>query len=193
MWCESTPRAASWKPQLTALSGTLKLVPALGPAGLHLLHRPLQAVQRDQRAVGLVVGARAVALDRVGLLRHLPLELHLGHVRRARQHHLHRVAGRLGVAEVDEPRLGRAPLARERPAAGVAAHVRVGALVVDPRRDDPRVLVGEVALLRPRQRDLVPRVVLVDRVAERVVVDERRLVLPASRSTRSRAGSGSSG
>ena len=25
MWCESTPRAASWKPQLTALSGTLKL------------------------------------------------------------------------------------------------------------------------------------------------------------------------
>ena len=23
MWCESTPRAASWKPQLTADSGTL--------------------------------------------------------------------------------------------------------------------------------------------------------------------------
>ena len=24
MWCESTPRAASWKPTLTASSGTLK-------------------------------------------------------------------------------------------------------------------------------------------------------------------------
>jgi hypothetical protein len=24
MWCDSTPRAASWKPQLTAESGTVK-------------------------------------------------------------------------------------------------------------------------------------------------------------------------
>ena len=47
----------------------LELVPALGAAGLDLLHRPLQVVQRDQRRVGLVVGARAVALDRVRLLR----------------------------------------------------------------------------------------------------------------------------
>ena len=159
--------------------GNLEAVPALGPAGLNLLHRPLEVVQRDQRAVRLVVGPGTVTLDRVGLLRHVPLELHLGHVRRARQHHLDRVAGRLRVAEVDEARLGRAPLARERATAGVAADVRVGPLVVDPRGDHPRVLVGEVALLRPRQRDLVPRVVLVDRVAERVVCDERRLVLPA--------------
>ena len=146
-----------------------ELVPALRPPRLDLLHRPLEAVQRDQRAVGLVVGPGAVALDRVGLLRDLPLELHLGHVGRARQHHLDRVPGRLGVAEVDQTGLGGAPLARERTAARVAADVRVGALVVDARRDDPRVLVGEVALLRARQRDLVPRVVLVDRVAERVL------------------------
>ncbi len=158
--------------------GNLEAVPALGPARLDLLHRALEVVQRDQRAVGLVVGAGAVALDRVGLLRHVPLELHLGHVRGARQHHLDRVAGRLRVAEVDQAGLGRAPLTGERAAAGVTAHVRVGPLVVDPRRHDPGVLVGEVALLRTRQRDLVPRVVLVDRVAERVVGDERRLVLP---------------
>ena len=77
------------------------------------------------------------------------------------------------------PGLGGAPLAGERAAAGVAADVRVGALVVDARRHHPRVLVGEVALLRPRQRHLVPGVVLVDRVAQRVLVDERGLVLPA--------------
>ena len=29
MWCESTPRAASWKPTLTASSGTLKSVQLL--------------------------------------------------------------------------------------------------------------------------------------------------------------------
>src|SRR6202020_2683009 len=37
--------------------GHREAVPALGPARLDLLDRPLQAVQRDQRAVGLVVGA----------------------------------------------------------------------------------------------------------------------------------------
>src|SRR6476646_2005034 len=159
--------------------GHLELVPALGAAGLYLLHRPLQIVQRDQRRVGLVVGAGAVALDRVRLLRHLPLQLHLRHVGRARQHHLQRVPGGLDVAEVDDAGLGGTPLAGERAAAGVAADVRIGALVIDARRHHPRVLVGEVALLRPRQRHLVPGVVLVDRVAQRILVDECGLVLPA--------------
>ena len=45
-------------------------------------------------------------------------------------------------------------------------------------RHHPAVLVGEVALLRARDGVLVPRVPLVDRVAERVVGDERLLVLP---------------
>ena len=124
-----------------------------------------------------MVGAGAIALDRVRLLRHLPLELHLGRVRRPRQHHLDRLTGRLRVPEVDQAGLRRAPLARERPAAGVAAHVRVGALVVDPRRHDPAVLVREIALLRLRQRHLVPGVAPVDRVAERVLGDERLLAL----------------
>ena len=122
-----------------------------------------------------MVGAGAVALDRVGLLGNLPLELHLGHRGRLRQDHLDRVAGRLQVAEVDQSGLRRAPLARERAAAGIAADVRVGALVVDPRRHHPAVLVGKVALLRLGQGLLVPGVVLVDRIAQWVVSDERRL------------------
>ena len=76
------------------------------------------------------------------------------------------------------PGLGRDPLARERAAAGVAGDVGVVALVVHARRHDPAVLVGAVALLRLGQRHLVPRVALVDRVAERVLGDERLLAGP---------------
>ncbi len=39
------------------LLGNGELVPALGPPGLDLLHRPLEVVQGDQRAVRLVVGS----------------------------------------------------------------------------------------------------------------------------------------
>ena len=125
-----------------------------------------------------MVGPRAVALDRVGLLRDLPLEVHLRHEAGLRERHQDRVAGRLQVADVDQAGLRGDPLARERAAAGVARDVAVVALVVHARRDDPRVLVGEVARLRLGQRHLVPRVALVDRVAERVVGDERLLVGP---------------
>ena len=45
-------------------------------------------------------------------------------------------------------------------------------------RHDPAVLAVEVALLRLRDRVLVPRMVLGHRVAQRVVRDERLLVLP---------------
>ena len=65
------------------LLGHLEVRPALRPPGADLGERLLQAVQPDERRVGLVVGARAVALDRVRLLGHLPLELHLGHARRS--------------------------------------------------------------------------------------------------------------
>ena len=76
-------------------------------------------------------------------------------------------------AAVGEARLRRAPVARERAATGVSRNVDVVALVVHARRRDPRVLVVEVALLRLRDRLLVPRVPDVDRVSERVVLDER--------------------
>ena len=126
-----------------------------------------------------MIGPGAVALDGVRLLGHVPFELHLGHVRGLGDHHLDAVPGRLEVAEVDQAGLGRAPLAGERSAARVAADIGVGALVVDARRHHPAVLVREVALLRLGQRLLVPRVVLVHRVPERVLRHERRLVLPA--------------
>ena len=110
------------------LFGDLEVRPALRPPRPDLDQRLLEAVQPDQRRVGLVVGARAVALDRVGLLGHVPLELHLGHAGGLRQHHLHAVAGRLEVADVDQPGLRRHPLAGERAAAGVTGDVGVVAL-----------------------------------------------------------------
>jgi hypothetical protein len=91
---------------------------------------------------------------------------------------LEALTGGLEVADIDEAGLRRDPLTRERPAAGVARHVAVVALVIHPRRDDPRVLVGEVALLRLREGLLVPRVILVDRVPKWVVSDEGLLVFP---------------
>ena len=132
----------------------------------------------DERRVRLVVGPRALALDRVRPRRDLPLELHLRHEARLGEDHLDALARRLDVAEVDEAGLRRHPLAGERAAAGVVGDEAVVALVVHPRRRHPRVLVGEVARLRLGQRHLVPRVALVDRVAERVLRDERLLVRP---------------
>src|SRR6185295_3436726 len=153
--------------------------PALGPSRAHLGERLFEIVEPDEGRVGLVVRAGAVALDRVAPLRDLPLELRLGQARGARQGHLDAVPRRLEVAEVDEPRLRRHPLAGERSAARVAGDMAARALVEDARRDDPAVLGRPVALLRLGQSDLVPRVVLVHRVAERVLGDEGLLALPA--------------
>ncbi len=125
-----------------------------------------------------MVGPRPVALDRVRLLRDLPLELHLGLRGGPRQDHLDALAGGLRVPEVHEPGLRRHPGAGERTAAGVAGDIGVVALVIDPRRGDPAVLVLPVALLRLRQGHLVPRVALVDRIPEGILGDERLLVRP---------------
>ncbi len=125
-----------------------------------------------------MVGPGAVALDRVRLLRDLPLELHLGLRGGPRQDHLDALARGLRVAEVHQAGLCRHPRARERAAAGVAGDVGVVALVVDSRRGDPAVLVLPIALLRLRQGHLVPWMALVDRVPQRVLRDERLLVRP---------------
>ena len=54
-------------------------------------------------------------------------------------------------------------------------------LAVEPaRRHRPRVLVVEVALLRRRDRVLVPRVAAVDLVAQRIRVGEHLLVFPVA-------------
>ena len=149
--------------------GHLEVGPGLGPSRSDLAQRPLQVVESDQRRVGLVVGPGPVALDRVGLLRDLPLQLHLGLGGGPRQDHLDARPRRLRVAEVDQPGFRRHPLPGEGAAAGVGGDVGVGLVVVDPRRGDPAVFVAPVALLRFRQCRLVPRVALVDRVPQRVL------------------------
>src|SRR5947199_147446 len=47
-----------------------------------------------------------------------------------------------------------------------------------PRRHHPGIFVVEVALLRSRDGRLVPRVALIDWIAERVLLHERLLLLP---------------
>ena len=77
---------------------------------------------------------------------------------------------------MDLVRQRRRPQPRERAAAGVHRQVVARALVVPARAHHPRVVAVEVALLRHRRRRLVPRVALVDRVAERVVGHEHLAV-----------------
>ena len=50
--------------------------------------------------------------------------------------------------------------------------------VVPPGRHHPAVLAVEVSLLWLRNRVLVPRVVLIDRIAQRVFFDEYFFALP---------------
>ena len=179
MWCESTPRTASWKPQPIASSGTSKFSNVFVRPGADLLERLVEEVQRHARRVGDEVDPRAVALDRVRPLRDLPLEVDLGRVRRLGQRHRHAAAGRVDVRRVDLVGQRRRPQPRERAAAGVHREVVAGALVVPARAHHPRVVAAvEVALLRLRDRRLVPRVAPVHRVAERVLRDEHLLLGP---------------
>ena len=168
--------------------------PSCGPARISL-ERLVEEVQRHAGRVGDEVDPRAVALDRVRPLRDLPLE------RRSRACSASSaasiftlVAGRLHVRRVDLVGERRRPQPRERAAAGVERQVVARALVVPARAHHPGVVAAvEVALLRLRDRRLVPRVALVDRVAERVLVDERLLARPSPRSRSCRAGCGCRG
>ncbi len=171
----------------------LELGPGLRAAGVQLLHRLLGEVQGRRRRVGLEVGPGPVALDGVAPLRDLPLELDLRQHRRLGQVDLDAVAGRLDVADVHQPRQRRGPEPGDRAAAGVERQVVAGPLVEPARRHDPGVLAVEVALLRPRRRRLVPRMPPVDRVAERVGLDEHLARPPSRRSTTIRAGCGCRG
>ena len=104
------------------------------------------------------------------------------------------VARGVDVRRVDLVGQRRRPQARERAAAGVERQVVARALVVPARAHHPGVVAAvEVALLRLGDRRLVPRVALVDRVAERVLGDERLLADPVVVVGWSRAGSGCRG
>ena len=58
-----------------------------------------------------------------------------------------------------------------------------GSLVEPPRRHDPGVLPAEIAFLRPRKSSLIPRMMLVNWIAQRILLDE---CLASSASRRSR-------
>ncbi len=105
------------------LVGHLELGPGLGPAGVQLLQRLLDEVERRRRRVGLEVGPRPVALDGVAPLGDLPLELDLGQRRRLGQVDLDALAGRLDVADVDQAGQRRRPEPGDRAAAGVERQV----------------------------------------------------------------------
>ena len=74
MWCDSTPRTASVKPQPIASSGTLNVSQVLvWPARTSASAFSTKCSAHGRR-VGLEVGAGPVALDGVAPLRDLPLE-----------------------------------------------------------------------------------------------------------------------
>ena len=149
--------------------------PGLDVAGLDFGHRPLDEVERAGRGIRLEVAARSVALERIAPFRDRPFEDRFGRVARARERDLHALAGRLHVADVHQTRQRRDPEPRQRAASGVECEE---VLSIEPSwRHHPGVLLVEVTLLRARQRVLVPRMPAVDRIAQRVVRDEQRLVV----------------
>ena len=91
------------------LVGHLETFPRLGASGPDLDQRLLGEMQSGRRRVGLEVGAGPVPLDGVAPLGDLPLEADLGLEGRAGQVDLDAVAGRLHVADVDQPGQGGRP------------------------------------------------------------------------------------
>ncbi len=161
------------------LVGHLEVLEDLGVAGADLFQPLLDEVERHAGGVGEEVDPRAVALDRVRPPRDPPVQRRLRRLRRLRQRDVDAVPGRADEGRLDLVRERGRPQARERAAAGVEREVVAAPSVEPARAHHPRVVAAlEVASLRSRQRRLVPRVALVDRVAERVPLDERRLVLP---------------
>ena len=66
----------------------------------------------------------------------------------------------------------------ERAAAGVKGEMIAAARIEPTRRHYPSVVAVEVALLRSRNRRLIPRMPLIDRIAERIVLDEYFAAVP---------------
>src|ERR1700694_5510086 len=124
-------------------------------------------MESDGGGVGLEVSARAVTLDGVTPLRHLPLKLYLGLRGGLGQPNLDAAPGGLDVAtHVNDAGQGMRPRAGRLPAAGVQRQVLTGAFIIPAWRHGPAIVAIEVAFLRLRDGSLVPGMVLVDRVAE---------------------------
>src|SRR5258708_26161424 len=115
-------------------------------------------MERDSSGVGLEVGARSVALDRVAPLRDLPLKLHLWLRGALGQANLHTMSGCLDVAaQVYDTGQGCRPQASNSAAAGVQRQVFARSFIIPARRHGPAIVDVEVALLWFGYRRLVPR------------------------------------
>ena len=105
-------------------------------------------------------------------LRNLPLEFRFGQRCRFGKPNFDAVAGCFDVADIDHAGQCRRPESRQRAAAGVEREEFAGALVVPSRRHHPGIFAVEIAFLRTRRGGLIPRMPLIDRIAQRIVLDE---------------------
>jgi hypothetical protein len=151
--------------------GNLERREGLGPSSAHVSERLLGEVKRASRGIGLEVSPGAVALESVAPLRNLPLKLDFRFGRRPGQQNFHAVAGSFDVTDIYEVRERGDPEPGDRAAASIEREMIAGALVKPAGRHDPCVVAVEVAPLRLRDRGLVPRMLLIDRIAERIVCD----------------------
>ena len=155
-----------------------KIRPRFSSARVQLGQRLFEKVQRGRGGVCLEVSSGAIAFDGVAPLGNFPLELDFGKRLSFWQVNFDAVASGFDVADIHDSRECRGPEASDGSAAGVQSQVITCTLVQPPRRHNPGVLTREIALLRPRYRRLIPRVVLIHWIPERVGLDECFRVLP---------------
>src|SRR6202046_360588 len=165
----------------TATDGTLRyfeIGPGFGPAGVQFFERFFHKVQGGCGCVRLEVGASAVTFDGVTPLRNLPLELDFGKRHGLRQIYFYALAGGLDVADINDPGERRGPETRNWPASSVERKMIPGALIEPARRHHPCVFAAKIALLWSRYRRLIPWMILIDRIPQRVGSDEGLGILP---------------
>ena len=165
------------EPAADRFVGYRERFPRTRSAGIELLERLVEEVQRRSRAVGLEVGPRPIAFQRVRPLRNLPLEGHGPRKNALGQVDLDARSRCLDVAvHVDQARKRRRPKPSDRAATRIECEMVLA--VVPARGHDPAVLVRKVALLGRRLRVHVPGMPAIDRVTERILGDERLLAFP---------------
>src|SRR5271165_3421437 len=150
----------------------------LCPSGVQFRHRPLDEIEGGSCSVSLEVGASAVAFDGIAPLGDLPLKFNFGLHRRLRQHNFYAVARRFYITDVYKVSQCSRPEPRDRTAACIQGQMIICALIIPSWRHDPGVLISKVAFLRFGNRRLVPRMVFIHWVPERIMGDKGFLVLP---------------
>src|SRR5271165_5174553 len=143
----------------------LELSPGFGVSRMQFRQRLFHKVQSSASRVDLEVRPCTVAFDGIAPLGNLPLELNLRQRSSLRQIHLDAVAGGLDVADVDQPSQRGGPEAGDGAASGIHRQMIASSLIEPARRHHPGIFPAEVTLLWPRNRGLIPGMVLVHRIA----------------------------